>query len=416
MTEHLEDRLKAAADALRADIAQNQAALTSAPSAGDTPVTSLDHERSTRRNRRWVGGIAAAAAILLIGGVVAAWPESSEPVQIVGGTTSVPEDIAPIDPDAVAMVPARLIGTIDTLEPPRAFAIAPSPQAFEELEVVTGAQADLWGKPVDFEQSIVVGAIANTPNCFAELTEFPRRTQSLRIVLAVEERTACDYSPPTPPFNRMYLYAVDRSGLPSQLEFWVHEVSDPASGVIGLVPDLDSSDLASRGIGPPPLDEATIGPDWYKLWSIGDEVTESLPTDPMELEWGCGFLANTDVDTNVRLTTTSPPNGPWLINAIYIGSLAARTPQGVGVGSTMEELVVAYGDELLIGETAWDRPDAGDLFERIPPSYYQPVAAVTNGVSAATFYLDGPADDPSSRVKTVKISAKADWGDDEGCA
>jgi len=166
-----------------------------------------------------------------------------------------------------------------------------------------------------------------------------------------------------------------------------------------------------------------LAPGVIEFTGIGqlrlDRPLEDFPGWPTRFELGPlgGILTPDDSRWDEVMGRVTDNDGVLRVDALYALDPRFRTAEGMGVGSTIDELRAAYGDRLREDDIG-PPPDAQVPTSDRPIATYVPVASIIDGDLAITFWLGG--DESGARigevVNVVKVSHDDNAGDDEGCA
>lgn len=194
-------------------------------------------------------------------------------------------------------------------------------------------------------------------------------------------------------------------------------VAAPTSVVPTTVAPTTSVPGAATSPGDP------LGPGVVDFTGIGqlqlDKTLDAFPgwTTSFDLGPSCGNLTpNATLWDVVQGRVTADERGVLRVDAVYTYDPRYRTTEGMGVGSTIDELRATYGERLKEAAPAF-LPDGRPAISDPPYAHYGPLASVFDGDRAITFWLGGRAGTGVGQiVSAVKVSHLDFAGDDEGCA
>jgi hypothetical protein len=162
-----------------------------------------------------------------------------------------------------------------------------------------------------------------------------------------------------------------------------------------------------------PLAGATVDATGIGPLRVGMTLDELAGWEQdFELGPTCGAVTpNPDTWDRLRGRVVQGDDGVFRVDAVYTADAGIRTAEGLGVGSTIDEVRGTYGDRLIERRPEVDA--TGTIVHTDPPyAYYGAVAAVFEGDTAITFWLDPLGES----VDYIKVSTRDFAGDDEGCA
>jgi hypothetical protein len=395
----IEDRLAAAADELRHEVAD----------ASDVDAAFDAVTAAPRRHRSYLLGAAAIVVALVAGAALVATGRGGREVIADGGPSIPPVTTTAIDEMAEGDVAFEILLDEATAVPVGTMSYAGVEPAFRDQWQLAALDGD--PPEVDFERRIVLSL--TRVGCGEPLVAVELERD--RLVPRFEEEE-CDAARAAP---RTVAFALDRAGLPQAFHLVLATAVDGSYPNREVRVDLSSQSLVAQAMGdgrlpvPEGPDLAPADPGREITFAGVAEVRLGEQLDPSEVaphgDSGCGYWGPSepthDGDEPLGGLVDGATGPSPRVTSIMVRNPTYRTASGVGVGTTLATLQRIYGDDLVVDRSdGWEHPTDGLL------GYYQDVAAIRDGGHALTFSLR------SDVVEVVKVSAAEFWGDDEGCA
>ena len=394
----IEDRLIAAADEVRRDVAH--ADVDAAFDAVAAPP---------RRRRPYLLGAAAVVLALVAGAALVAIDRGGREVIADGGPSIPSVTSTTIEEMAEGAVAFEILLDEVTAVPVGTVSYAGAEPAFRDQWQL----ARLDGDPpeVDFERSIVLSL--TRVGCGEPLVAVELERD--RLVPRFEDQ-GCDAGRAVP---RTVAFALERAGLPQAFHLVLATAVDGSYPNREVRVDLSSQSLVAQAMGdgrlpvPEGPDLAPADPGREITFDGASDVRLGAQLDPSEVDAhgdsGCGYWGPSEPSHDgdeplgglVDGATTSSPR----VTSIMVRNPTYRTASGVGLGTTLATLQRIYGDDLVVDDPDPDATPTDGLI-----AYYQRVAGIRRGAHSLTFYLRADV------VEAVKVSSSEFWGDDEGCA